>query len=156
VTDDPKLIPKRTSNGSAGFDVFCKEDFQIKVGERKLISIGCKIECPEDMFIYIREKSGLAYKHGLEVGAGIVDSDYRNEIKVLLKNRGEANLNFKKYDAIAQILFLSVHSRFIDFLEVGELTDTERGNRGFGEMTQKRKLEEKKEHEANLKKNKTN
>jgi dUTP pyrophosphatase len=124
---DAKL-PERRRDGDAGLDLYCIEDFEIKPNEIKIIRTGIAIEIPKGYFGMIKDRSGLASK-GLHVLAGIVDENYRGEIKVVLINLGKEKLKFEKYSRIAQLLI-------IPYLKVeikeDELSQTERGENGFG------------------------
>jgi dUTP pyrophosphatase len=78
----------------------------------------------------IRPRSGLAAKHGIDVLAGVIDSDYRGEVRVILINHGDAPIHVKAGDRIAQMV-IQEYARMIP-VEVEELTDTARGDGGFG------------------------
>ena len=75
-------------------------------------------------------RSGLAVKQGLDSGAGVIDSQYRGEVKVLLFNHTDTDFEIKKGDRIAQLLIQKVES--VQFTKVDELGDTHRGDGGFG------------------------
>ena len=123
-------VPIKATSGAAGFDISCIEDFALGPGERKLVSSGLKIQLPKETYGRLASKSGLATRHGIEVGAGVIDSDFRGEIKVLMFNRGTGSVEFKKGDQVAQL----VVERIADVkVKVGEcLTETVRGEGGFG------------------------
>ena len=78
----------------------------------------------------ISPRSGLAFKYGIDVLAGIIDSDYRGEVKVILINHGDKNLSIKKGDRIAQLIFAKLPHVSIDYSDM--LPETLRGNKGFG------------------------
>lgn len=124
--------PKRSNPTDAGADLCSTEKHTIQPLERKLISTGIAIEIPEGYYGRIAPRSGLAAKSGIDVLAGVVDSGYRGEIKVILYNSDKSNTFFvEEGDRIAQLI-IEKHYNF-DFVEVvEELTDTERGLGGFG------------------------
>ena len=128
LTTDAK-IPLRATAGSAGFDVFSNGNYVINPSVRCLLDTGIAMAMPQGYWCEIKPRSGLAAKHGLDVLAGVVDSDYRGEIKVSLINHGENQVEIKKGDRIAQLVIQRYES---DWMEVSEFDDTERGTGGFG------------------------
>ena len=127
LENDAKL-PERKREGDVGLDLYCIEDFEIEPNEIKIVRTGIAIEIPKGYFGMIKDRSGLASK-GLHVLAGIIDENYRGEIKVVLINLGKEKLKFEKYSRIAQLLiipYLKVE------IEESELSQTERGENGFG------------------------
>jgi len=121
-------LPERKRERDAGLDLYCIEDFEIEPNEIKIVRTGIAIEIPKGYFGMIKDRSGLASK-GLHVLAGIIDENYRGEIKIVLINLGKEKLKFEKYSRIAQLLiipYLKVE------IEESELSQTERGENGFG------------------------
>jgi dUTP pyrophosphatase len=125
-------IPAYQSEEAAGFDLHSIEDAVIAAGERKLIKTGLAFDIPRGYEIQIRPRSGLAYKHGVTVlnTPGTIDSDYRGEIKVLLINHSNENFEIKVGERIAQAVIKEVIQA--SFEEVEELSETKRGEKGFG------------------------
>jgi len=125
-------IPAYQSEEAAGFDLHSIEDVVIKPRERKLISTGLAFEIPKGYEIQIRPRSGLAYKHGITVlnTPGTIDSDYRGEIKVLLINHSNEDFEIKVKERIAQAVIKEVIQA--EFEEVEVLSETKRGEKGFG------------------------
>lgn len=125
-------IPKRSNPQDAGADLHSLEKAMIHPFERKLISTGIAVEIPEGHYGRIAPRSGLAVKSGIDVFAGVVDSTYRGEIKVLLFNSDKSNTFFvEPGDRIAQLI-IEKHYNF-EFVEVVEdLSETSRGTDGFG------------------------
>ena len=105
--------------------------------ERKLIHTGLFVELPQGFEAQIRPRSGLALKHGITVlnSPGTIDADYRGEIMVLLINLGAEVFEIKNGDRIAQMI-VSNHAS-VEFVEVRELTETERGAAGYGSTGKK-------------------
>ena len=83
---DEAIIPHYAHQGDAGMDIFSAEDAVIKSGEIKSVKTGVKMEMPEGFVGLIWDKSGLALKNGIKTMAGVIDSSYRGEIKILLHN----------------------------------------------------------------------
>ena len=108
------------------------ENIILKPGERKLIRTGIAFEIEYGYEIQIRPRSGLAFKYGITVlnTPGTIDSDYRGEIKVLLINHSNQSFEIKKGDRIAQAIVTPIIQAKI--VEVKELSNTKRGNKGFG------------------------
>ena len=123
------LIPKRHSVEAAGFDLHAFTDEQLWPGESVTLRTGIAAALPEGTVGMIRSRSGLAVRHGIDVLAGTIDSDYRGEIRVVLINHGGVQVDILKGDRIAQLVVVPV---FLDAISVEELDDTERGEDGFG------------------------
>jgi dUTP pyrophosphatase len=125
-------IPAYQTEEAAGFDLHSIEDVVIAPQERKLIATGLAFDIPAGYEIQIRPRSGLAYKHGITVlnTPGTIDSDYRGEIKVLLINHSNEEFEIKVGERIAQAVIKEVIQA--TFEEVEELSETKRGEKGFG------------------------
>ncbi|WP_028243791.1 dUTP diphosphatase [Pseudobutyrivibrio ruminis] len=133
LTDSAKL-PDRGSAFAAGYDLFADvtEDVTIEPHETKMIGTGLAMEIPEGYFGGIFARSGLSAKEGLRPAncVGVVDADYRGEIKVALHNDGEVQRVVTPAEKIAQLVVVPFLS--VSFNEVSELSDTVRGAGGFG------------------------
>lgn len=129
-SDNP--LPKYETLGSAGMDVSSSEDLILHPGFVVSVPTGLYFEIPKGYEIQVRSRSGIAYKNGVFVinSPGTIDSDYRGEIRVLLTTVCNGPFEIKKGDRIAQIVLQPVTR--IEFEEVEELSDTERGSGGFG------------------------
>ena len=127
------IIPEYQIEGDAGCDLFSVEDVFIDPGDMKSVGTGIAIELPEkNIEAQIRSRSGLAKNNRVCVlnSPGTIDSTYRGEISILLINLGKEKFMVKKGDRIAQMVFAHVYRGH--FLEVKELTNSERGAGGFG------------------------
>ena len=133
LTDSAKL-PERGSVLAAGYDLFADlaEDVEIAPHVTKMIGTGLAMEIPEGYFGGIFARSGLSAKEGLRPAncVGVVDSDYRGEIKVAVHNDGEQTRVITPAEKIAQLVVVPFLS--VDFNEVSSLSDTARGEGGFG------------------------
>lgn len=129
--DKDARIPVRSNPTDAGADLFSTETIMIHPGERKTVGTGISMEIPEGLYGRVAPRSGLAAKHGIDVLAGVVDSSYRGEIKVVLLNTDRHNtFHVEKGDRIAQII---IESHFnLPFVECENLGDSIRGSGGFG------------------------
>ncbi|WP_314347771.1 dUTP diphosphatase [Fusobacterium massiliense] len=134
VREEGVTLPKYETEGSAGLDVRAniKEPIVLKSLERVLIPTGLKVAIPEGYEIQVRPRSGLAIKHGITMlnSPGTVDSDYRGELKVIAVNLSNESYTIEPNERIAQLVLNKVEQ--IDFIEVAELDETERGEGGFG------------------------
>ena len=129
--DDSAIIPSRGSEHAAGLDLYCSEQVALEPLTRKLVKTGISVSIPSGHYGRIAPRSGLAFKNGIDVLAGVVDSDYRGEIMVLLLNTDSENsIEFQKGDRIAQLI-IEAYGHF-DVEEVETLEDSVRGIGGFG------------------------
>ena len=125
-------LPCKSTAGAAAYDLYANEDAFIPVGEIVSIGTGISMEIPEGWKGEVYSRSGLSYKGVVVANSpGKIDSDYRGEITVLLHNvRQREMVGIKAGDRIAQFEINPVHD--IEFEEVPELTESERGEGGFG------------------------
>lgn len=127
-------LPAYATSGSAGMDLKANtlETVSIKPMERFMVPTGLYIELPEGYEAQIRPRSGLACKYGITVAnsPGTIDADYRGEIKVCLINLSDAPFILRPGERIAQMV-VSKHEN-VEWDEVLFLTETERGEGGFG------------------------
>ena len=134
------VMPTYGSQFAAGADLYALtngETVTFASGETKLIKTGIAMEIPEGYAGLIYARSGIANKRGLAPSnqVGVVDSDYRGEIMVSLHNHSNEEQSITDGERIAQLViapFLKV-----EYTEVDELTDTERGEGGFGSTGKK-------------------
>lgn len=128
------VIPTRGSASSAGYDLYaCLENsVKIKPGETIKISTGIAIEIPEGYVGLIFARSGLSINKNIAPAnkVGVCDSDYRGEYIVALKNGGTCEYIVKNGDRVAQLVIVPFLS--VEFKEVENLTETKRGENGFG------------------------
>lgn len=129
------IIPSRATPASAGLDLCAciGEPLKIPARGNALVSTGIAIELPEKgMAAFVFARSGLAIKHGLGLlnGVGVVDSDYRGEIKVGLANNFDEDYTIQPGERIAQMVILPVCMLRPE--EAEELEETLRGSGGFG------------------------
>ena len=127
-------LPERKTPGSAGYDLCAciAGDFTIEPGELVILPTGLAAEIPEGCAGMIFTRSGLGVKHGIAVsnGVGVIDSDYRGEIHVGLRNNSQIAYTVSPGERIAQLIVMPVC--LPEVVEVEELSETERGAGGFG------------------------
>lgn len=128
------VVPEYATSGAAALDLrYCGEEpVSIPVGEIRSIPTGLAIAAPEGTVAIVCARSGLAFKRGicLANGIGVIDSDYRGEICVGLKNHGKEPFDVAPGDRIAQLMLMPVYAA--DLVLADELDETERGAGGFG------------------------
>ena len=135
VLDNSITLPKYETVSSAGMDIraFIPEGkIEIEPQERKLIPTGLCLEIPKGYEVQIRPRSGLALKNGITVlnSPGTIDADYRGELRVILINHSAERFLITNEMRIAQMV-VAQFSR-VDLLEVEDLSETDRGEGGFG------------------------
>jgi dUTP pyrophosphatase len=126
-------LPTRAHSGDAGLDLYAIESAVLAPGERASIPTGIALEIPPGHAGLVLPRSGLAARHGISVvnAPGLIDADYRGEVRVLLLNTDrERAFELAAGDRIAQLLVVAV--AIADVAEVASLTDTVRGAGGFG------------------------
>ena len=126
------VLPSRAYDGDAGLDLPSAEAVVLAPGERAVVGTGLAVAVPEGHAGFVQPRSGLAAKHGITIvnAPGLVDSGYRGEVKVVLLNTGDEPFEVEPGMRIAQFVVLPVAA--VELVEVAELPDTERGERGYG------------------------
>ena len=130
---DEAVLPTRAHRGDAGLDLSACETVTIGAGERATVGTGLAVSIPEDHAGLVVPRSGLAMRHGLSIvnAPGVIDTGYRGEVRVILLNTDrEHAFTVEQGMRIAQLLV--VPARAVELVEVSELTETARGDGGFG------------------------
>ncbi|NDD63432.1 MAG: dUTP diphosphatase [Acidobacteria bacterium] len=123
-------LPLRATPWSAGADLHAIDGVRLAPGERRLVPTGISVEIPSGYYGRIAPRSGLAVRHGIDTLAGVVDSDYRGEINVLLVNLGDAPVELSGGERIAQLIVEQAAPS--EFMWAETLADSVRGDGGFG------------------------
>lgn len=127
-------LPTRGSKYSAGYDLYSSEEVNIPPRNRILVPTGISISMPKingfETVGFIKSRSGLSLKKGIEHGAGVIDYDYTGPIGVVLHNHTDNHIYLEKNSRIAQLVILPVITP--DILEVKYIEETKRGDSGFG------------------------
>jgi dUTP pyrophosphatase len=128
---DSAVLPTKATGCSAGYDLYAAETVTVSRQARKLIKTNISLAIPIGFYGRIAPRSGLAYKSGIDVMAGVIDSDYRGDIGVILLNT-DLNIDFEvnKGDKIAQIIIEKCHD--INWIKSENLAETKRGDKGYG------------------------
>lgn len=127
------VTPSHGRFGDAGYDLSSLEDVILESFERKLIKTGISIELPLGFAALVIPRSGNAINKGLSLvnTPGLIDSNYRGELKAIAINLDpKTPIEIRKGDRIAQLIIIKAEE--VDFTEVDELSETERGSGGFG------------------------
>lgn len=129
---DEAKVPEKYNTRDAAYDIFSIDKYVIKSGKHCLIRTGICIELPKNTEAQIRPRSGLALKYGITVlnSPGTIDESYRGELGVILINHSESDFYVTKHMRIAQLLIMPVYQT--SFIEVNELSESIRGDKGFG------------------------
>jgi len=126
-------LPTRGSELAAGFDLYSdnEEAQHIEFGIPVSISTGIAVKIPDDFVGFIKPRSGLAFNHGVDHMAGVIDADYTGEIKLLLTSHDEEGyLRVERGMRVAQLVLVPRYMLVVE--QVDSLDDTERGEGGFG------------------------
>ncbi|WP_298628513.1 dUTP diphosphatase [uncultured Senegalimassilia sp.] len=126
-------IPHMAYNGDAGVDLRSVKRIVLEPQERAMVATGLAIALPEGYAGFVLPRSGLAAKHGISIvnAPGLIDSNYRGELKVILLNTDpNESFTIEIGDRIAQLIVMPVPT--INFEQVEELTESQRGESGFG------------------------
>ena len=136
--NDDAILPKYGSEYAAGADLYsCSETFEIAAGATVLVHTGVAVELPLGYVGLVYARSGLASKKGLAPAnkVGVIDCDYRGEIMVALHNHSGETRTVEKGERVAQLVIAPYFTA--DFCETDELSDTVRGEGGFGSTGRK-------------------
>ncbi len=130
LVDARGALPEYASQAAAGADLRASEAQVIEPGGRAAVPTGLRVQIPPGHVGLVWPRSGLAVRHGIDTLAGVIDSDYRGEVRVVLVNHGREPFSNGAGDRIAQLLVQPV-ARAV-FRKVERLDDTGRGQGGFG------------------------
>jgi dUTP pyrophosphatase len=126
----PGSLPEYGSPAAAGADLRAVEAVTIPTGARAAVATGLYLEIPHGHVGLVWPRSGLAVRHGIDTMAGVIDSDYRGEVRVVLVNHGSEPFSIEPGDRIAQLLVQKVER--VQFVRTEVLESTVRGHGGFG------------------------
>lgn len=122
-------LPQMMRPGDAAVDLYSYQDYTLKPGERLVVGTGVAVAIPQGFWGNIRDRGGLPLNHGIHTMGGVVDSNYRGEVKVIVINLGQETYTIKKGDRVCQMI---IHQHeIVEFEEVEQLDDTNRGEDGF-------------------------
>lgn len=128
--DDGAKLPTRGSEHAAGYDLHSAEDLLLPPYSQVVVSTGLSVAIPEGHYGRIAPRSGLAVQYRINIQGGVIDQDYRGEVKVLMMNHGPAIVEIDKGQRIAQLILERISTPEAEWAE--ELPETTRGIAGFG------------------------
>jgi len=132
LLDPQARIPTRGSAKAAGHDLYANEERTIPARGQDVVPTGISITPPKGTYGRIAPRSGMAVKHQIAANAGVIDSDYTGEIKVVLVNMSDHDHHIRRGDRIAQLIPEKIVES--DCYQVPKLEKTDRGQQGFGSM----------------------
>ncbi|KAI5798459.1 deoxyuridine 5'-triphosphate nucleotidohydrolase [Pyronema domesticum] len=122
--------PTRGSEFAAGYDIYASKATTIVARGKGLVDTDIAMAVPAGTYGRIAPRSGLAAKNFIDVGAGVIDADYRGQVKVLLFNHSDVDFEVKEGDRVAQLILERIYTP--DVVVVEELEESVRGAGGFG------------------------
>ena len=128
---DGAFVPTQATLGSAGYDLYSAYDYVVEPQRNCLVMTDIKMEIPQGYYGRIAERSGLSLNRQIKVGGGVIDSDYRGNVGIILFNFGDKNFEIKKGDRVAQIIFEKTWTVCFNQIN-GPSSKTERNEKGFG------------------------
>ena len=137
VLKDGTEFPYYETEGSAGMDLRATERMVLLPNQEKMVGSGICIEIPKGYFGLVCSRSGLSHREGLVIGSGVgvIDSDYRGEIKLPMKNHDDTVHIIDKGDRVAQLIIVPYEK--VNLIQTDTIGDTERGVGGFGSTGRK-------------------
>lgn len=123
-------LPTKGSKAAAGYDLYSAHDHVVKARGKEMIKTDLQVAIPTGCYGRVAPRSGLAWKHSIDVGAGVIDEDYRGPLNVILFNFGDQDFEIRRGDRVAQLICEKIEQT--DLEDVNDLDNTERGANGFG------------------------
>ncbi|KUI66361.1 Deoxyuridine 5'-triphosphate nucleotidohydrolase [Cytospora mali] len=123
-------LPTRGSAFAAGYDIYASKTTVIPARGKALVDTDISMAVPAGTYGRIAPRSGLAAKHFIDTGAGVIDADYRGQVKVLLFNHSDADFQVAEGDRVAQLVLERIYTP--EVMEITELEESVRGAGGFG------------------------
>lgn len=146
---DNATAPFKGSACAAGYDLFSAYDYNVPAHNKCLVKTDIQISVPDGCYARVAPTSGLAVKHFIDVGAGVIDQDYRGNVIVVLFNFSTVDFKVNKGDRIAQLICEKICYPQLE--EVPSIDQTERGDKGFGSTGNKRVIDDDDDNNNNKK-----
>ncbi|KAB1220575.1 Deoxyuridine 5'-triphosphate nucleotidohydrolase [Morella rubra] len=124
------VLPSRPSIHSAGYDLCSAAEVKVPARGKAMVPTDLSIAIPEGTYARVAPRSGLAWKHSIDVGASVIDAEYRGPLGVILSNHSDTDFEVKEGDRVAQLIIVKI--RTLEVTEVEDLDEIVRGNAGFG------------------------
>lgn len=132
LRSEKATVPTKGSALAAGYDLYASESAVIPAQGQGMVATDLTVIVPIGTYGRVAPRSGLAVKHGISTGAGVVDADYRGEVKVVLFNHSQKDFKIETGDRIAQLVLEQIVNADIKVITQEELDVTVRGEGGFG------------------------
>jgi dUTP pyrophosphatase len=123
--------PRRATAQAAAFDLYSAEEVLVPKRGRAVVKTDIAVALPPGVYGRVAPRSGLTVKHGLDVGAGVIDADYRGNIGVVLFNHSDEDFQVKRGDRVAQLILERIYTPDVVVVD-HDLPETMRGVGGFG------------------------
>ena len=130
------VLPQKAHPSDAGFDLASADNLVVPARGKAMVKTDLSVAIPADCYGRIAPRSGLAWKHHIDVGAGVIDATYRGAVGVLLFNHSNVDFHIAPGDRIAQLIIEVIRNP--EVVEVQDLETSDRGARGFGSSGLKR------------------
>lgn len=127
---DKAYAPMKGSKSAAGYDLRSAYEYVVPARGKELVKTDLQVEVPDGSYGRIAPRSGLAWKNSIDVGAGVIDADYRGNVGVILFNHGNEDFKVAPGDRIAQLVCEKI--AYPELQELDSLDNTDRGEGGFG------------------------
>ncbi|XP_051172691.1 deoxyuridine 5'-triphosphate nucleotidohydrolase [Leptopilina boulardi] len=127
---DKAFTPVKGNAYAAGYDLKSAYEYVIPAKGKELVKTDLQIAVPEGTYGRVAPRSGLAWKNHVDVGAGVIDQDYRGNVGVVIFNHGDQELKVQPGDRVAQLICEKIEYPILE--ELNSLDNTERGEGGFG------------------------
>ena len=127
---DTATIPTRGSAVAAGWDLYASQECIVPARGKAIVSTDISIAVPVGYYGRVAPRSGMAWKKHTDIGAGVIDADYRGPVGVVMFNHSEEDLKIEVEDRVAQLVIEQIS--MAPLTEVDSLDDTERGEGGYG------------------------
>ncbi|KAG6478391.1 hypothetical protein ZIOFF_061833 [Zingiber officinale] len=126
------LLPQQKSSGAAGYDIAVDQEYNLEAQKQISLTTGICIQVPKGTYARIASRSSYALQ-GVIIMGGVIDADYRGEVKILAYNSSNYDIHLKKQTFIAQLILERISTPLVR--EVALLQNTQRGDQGFGSTT---------------------
>ena len=127
------IAPQQATEKAAGYDLCSAHDAIVPMKGRCLVKTDIAVSVPKGTYGRVAPRSGLTLKNGIDVGAGVIDEDYRGNVGVILFNHSDTDFVVKTGDRIAQLILEKIELvPTQEVFEIGDLGETQRGSHGFG------------------------
>ena len=125
------VLPVRGSGLAAGYDLASAEDVVVPARGKAIAKTDLAMAIPLGHYGRIAPRSGFSWKKHTDIGAGVIDADYRGNVGVVIFNHSDEDISVSQGDRVAQLIIEQISTPVVEDVE-GELDDTDRGEGGFG------------------------